>query len=278
MSGSLYAAVAFLFMALFGVITKIVASHESAIWTSFVTYLFCTLFLLPQAYKIGIKRQSAELLNLYVGRTLFGLGASYLYMISISSIPLANATLLYSTAPLFIPFIAMGWFKNKISFATWMAIGTGFVGIWLIIRPASLDVDHIGCLIGLAAGLSLAFAFTFLKRLVAEENASLVIFYFSLLATLFQLPLALSFWQPPSISSTFLLSIAALSFVLVQLFICRAYKYASVSQIGVFQYLTIPYVTIIDWWFWGVRPTTCDVIGMLVVVSAGSFILLRKEN
>lgn len=277
LKGTLFALLGFFFLAVFGVTTKMACQGENKIVVSFLTYFLALALLTPCALKIGFTPLDTRLKGLTFCRAFFGLMASVLYMQSLDMLSVANASLLYSTAPLFIPFLAMGWMKNRITVRTWVAVVIGFIGITCIIRPDLSFSHQSGTFVGLTAGFFLAVALLFLKRLTQVQNILMVIFYFALLGTLFQIPLALYCWKAPSFSSVLILLVCALSFIVSQYCIAVAYRYAPVTKVGVFQYSAIVFAGFFDWAIWQHVPNLPDLLGAALVIFAGTLVI-RQGN
>jgi drug/metabolite transporter (DMT)-like permease len=253
--GSCYGLLAFLCMAFFGVLTKAAATHVNPLWVSFITYatgaVAILLFVMPQ----GIEVIKTQHFLLHLGRSLFGCTASFLYMLSMHQIPIVNATLLFNSTPIFIPILAIFFLKATISTRTWTAIAIGFIGIVIIIKPNAAILTRSGDLLGLLSGIFLATAYLLIKMLTSTDPGRRIILYFFSLSTLFQLP-GLFFAGPiPAWHHASLAVGAGLSLLLAQTFLVQGYRFADVSQVGVYQYTTLVYVAIIDWLTWKAIPT-----------------------
>ncbi len=280
LKGSLYALTAFLCMAIFGVFTKAASAHGGDLWVSFGTYLTGLLVLLPFVYNSGLVFFKTQHFSYHFGRAAFGLSASLLYMFSMHTIPIVNATLLFNTVPIFLPILAMLFLKATVSKQTWYAIGLGFLGIIIIIRPTEAIVTQAGDLLGLTSGVFLAVAYLLIKQLTPTDPAMRITFYFFLLATCMQVFL-LPFAGPlPEWSALGFAALAGLAFVLAQACLAKGYLFAKASQVGVYQYTSLVYVGIIDWVVWDVVPPTVDLLGVLLVLVAAVIIIRSrgKEN
>lgn len=276
--GSLYGLLAFFCMAVFGILTKIAIQGSSVIWVSFVTYLAGTLVLIPFVMKEGLGFLKSEHYTYLIGRAVFGTIASFLYTISIHYIPIVNGTLLFNTAPIFIPLLTVLFLKVKVANSIWLAVGVGFMGIIAIIRPTEEILTQAGNLIGLSSGFFLAVAYLLMKILTKTDPGIRIIFYYLGIGTLMQLPL-LAFAVPAlPIEQGFYALISGIVLVLAQIALVRGYLYADASQIGVYQYATVAFVGLLNWLIWGTLPTTWDIIGILLVAIAGMIIIHQSKN
>ena len=178
--GSLYAVIAFFCMAVFGILTKMALQGGSVYWVSFIVYLTGTLSLVPFIVrKGGLNFLKSEHYYELIGRAIFGTIASFCYTISILYIPIVNGTLLFNTAPLFIPLLMTVFLKKKVEKSTWFAVLIGFVGIIIIIKPTEAIFTQTGNLVGLFSGFCLAIAYLLMKSLSGTDPNIRIIFYYS---------------------------------------------------------------------------------------------------
>lgn len=280
---SLFAIFAFFCMAVFGVLTKIACQTGAFIWVSFITYgvaaLGTTICIFPQGIN-GIKSQHYSGL---VARAIVGTMASFLYMLSMHFIPIVNSTLLFNTAPIFIPIISVILLRLRIQKSVWLAVLLGFIGILVIIKPNKNILTDPGNLIGLAAGLALAIAYLIMKSLSATETGLRIIFYYFGIGLLMQVPLLFFTAQTPTHEIAFYSALCGIVLMIAQLALIKAYTYAEAAQVGVYQYCSVVFVAIIEWIIWSKSPLLSDYIGFILVSAAGIFIItsgkkLKKHN
>lgn len=270
LKATIFVIIAFFLMALYGVIGKYAALSVNLLWVNFLTYVLSFILLLPFIAYRGFHSVKTQVYPIHFLRAFIGLSASLLYLYAITKVPLANATLLYSSSPFFIPLISLALFKTEISWKSWVAIFVGFVGIALIIQPDWSLLSKLGNLYGLAAGILLAFVFVLVRVLVKTENILTILFYFSGNAALIQLPLVIYFFEEiPPLSSFPLIFVLSTIFICTQYCLAVAYQNAPPAKIGVFQYLTILFVGIFDWIIWGQIPHQIELLGALIVIIAG---------
>ena len=274
--GSAFALLAFFFMAVFGVLTKQACETGNFIWVSFITYftasLGTALFILPK----GISALKSQRYPYLIARAVIGTLASFLYMVSMHYISVINSTLLFNTAPIFIPFLTVFVLKVHVPKSVWHAVILGFIGIIAIIRPDHGIFTDPGNLIGLASGFALAVAYLIMKYLTATETGLRIIFYYFGIGMLIQIPLL--FWggPPPSLETIAYAGGSGIMLMIAQLGLINAYRYAAASQVGVYQYTSIVFVALIEWLFWSRTPGLFDYMGFVLVTIAGIIIIFSS--
>lgn len=276
--GSIFALIGFFFMALFGIVTKIAIQETSVIWVSFIAYVAGTFSLIPYVVKKGIGYLKSEHYLYLIGRAIFGTAASFLYSMSINYIPIVNGTLLFNTAPIFIPILMVVFLKIKIERIIWFAVVLGFLGITIIIKPTAEIFKEGGNLIALFSGISLAIAYLLMKLLTSTDPGVRIIFYYLGLGTLLQLPVLFFAGPFPTLEIFFYAIGSGIILLLAQLALVKGYTYADASEIGIYQYSSVAFVGILDWIIWGMVPTISEAIGILIVACAGVIIIRYGNN
>lgn len=282
LKGSLFAIAAFFCMAVFGIFTKIALQGGSALWVSFIAYLTGTLLLLPFIFQRGFTDLKSDRYIFLIGRALFGTAASFCYTISMHYIPIVNGTLLFNTAPLFIPLFATLFLKEKIARNTWIAVLFGFIGVIIIIKPTEAIFTQPGNFIAIFSGIFLAIAYLLMKLLTATEPGIRIIFYYLGIGALLQIPGLFFVTNLPNMDCIFYSIFAGALLLTAQMALVAGYKFASASQIGVYQYCSVVFVGLINWLIWGSIPTIGEMIGALLVAIAGIIVIRsgskKREN
>lgn len=226
------------------------------------------LALLPWALHRGLGQLKTTDLPGHIGRDLAGVSAMYCYFYASAHLPLAEAVLLNYSMPLFIPFIAALWLGEQVSPRLWAAIGVGFAGIVLILKPG-LSLFTPVSLIGLASGLFAALAMVSIRRLSKTEPTLRIVFYFSLVSTVVSAAPLIWRWQTPDPGLwALLIGMGALA-SLAQLLLTRACSHAPAAQVGPFTYSTVVFAAAIGWIFWSEIPDLLSFGGTALVCLAG---------
>lgn len=276
--GSLFALLAFFCMAVFGIFTKLALKSGSVIWVSFITYLTGALILIPFFAKEGLSYLKSDHYYYLLSRAVIGTLASFLYTISIQFIPIVNGTLLFNTAPIFIPILAIIFTKAKIAGSTWLAVLLGFIGIIFVIKPTEAIFTQTGNLVALASGISLAVAYFIMKLLTSTDPGIRITFYYLGIGALLQIPLLFFTPSLPHENSILYAMLCGFVMVLAQLSLIKGYTYAEASQIGVYQYSSVVFIGIFSWILWGEIPRPMDLIGIILVAASGIIIIRSNHN
>ena len=194
---------------------------------------------------------------------------------ALANMPLADATSLMFTLPLFTVLLAAMFLGESVGIDRWAATVIGFAGALIIIRPGFVEV-------GIAAGAALYTAMSYAgggamtKALVRTENSNAVVFYnFALLGVVSIVP-AIAVWETPAWEDvSWILLFGVLSAVATQC-ITRSFAAAPASVVIPFQFLKLPFVAIIALLWFAEAPDSWTWLGALVIF-ASSYAIVRRE-
>lgn len=227
------------------------------------------LALIPWVwYRGGLNALRTQHPRRHLMRALAGLAAMYCYFYAIAHMPLAEATLLNYSTPLFVPFIAWLWLGEPVGRSLKVALAIGFAGIVLILKPGLSLLTPVA-LVAAAAGVFAAVAMVSIRRLSHSESTTRIVFYFTAISTVISaVPLAWSWRTPEPGLWAPLISMGVVASA-AQLMLTRAYACAPAAQVGPFTYATVVFAALVGWLFWAEIPDVFSVFGALLVALGG---------
>jgi drug/metabolite transporter (DMT)-like permease len=266
--GALYMLAAGLLFAGMGAIVKIAAQSIPNEMVVFFRCAFGLAALVPALAHTGLASLRTRRFGRHLTRAGAGMAAMYCFFYALGQLPLAEATLLNYSTPLFVPFIAWLWLHERIPPRLPWAIALGFVGLVLILKPG-LALFTPDSLIGLAAGMFGAVAMVSIRALTRTEPAFRVVFHFSLVSTAISaIPLLWS-WRSPTPALWGWLIVMGVLASAAQLCLTRAYAHAPAAQVGPFSYATVVFAALVGWVLWGEIPDALSAAGAILVAGAG---------
>ncbi|WP_233052682.1 DMT family transporter [Motilimonas cestriensis] len=203
-----------------------------------------------------------------------GVGALALICVyySITTLPLAEATLLQYLHPVFTAVLALIFLKEPILHSTKLCILFSLLGLGIIISPG-LGLDPAAGLPWFSIGVALlgafgsAIAYVIVRKLSRLEDSSVIIFYFPLIA----LPLSLvllgdDFVIPPPEALVLLLFVGIFTQV-GQIGLTKAMQSESASKATAYSYIQVLFSMLLGWFLFSELPSIWSWIG-------GGFIML----
>jgi len=192
--GVFFAILAALFLALMGLAVKNAEGvpEETLI---FSRGILGSLVALPIIFQKHLSFKTKRPI-LFSFRVFLGFGATFCYFYTSRYIDLANAVLLFTTAPLFVPLIVFLWLKCKIPKRRMIALLLGFIGIIIVLKPSENILESRESLIGVLGAVFSALSLVALRILSKTENPKVILFYYSFgIAIISIIPMTI-YWEP----------------------------------------------------------------------------------
>jgi drug/metabolite transporter (DMT)-like permease len=190
----------------------------------------------------------------------------FLFYVSLRTVPLMDATLLFNTAALFAPLLAFVLLGKRERWTVWLGTLIGFAGVAVVLRPGS-NVFQPMALLSLLAGFLMAVR-VYLNLQLSGGPKQRITFYSLAVGTLVCLVLlavegfriAPPDWQrmlftpreiaePMFVDAALVVALVALGLLtMVQpLLIAWSLQYASVRETAPFRYTSVVVAALIDW-------------------------------
>jgi drug/metabolite transporter (DMT)-like permease len=201
---------------------------------------------------------------------------------AVSAIPIADATALAYSAPIFITLLSVFLLKETIGVRRWLAILVGFIGVLLIAQPGT-QPDGAGLSIGVAAGIASAITGAlvaiWLRRLSRTERSVTIGLYYNSSGVLVCIIWILSIgWVLPRSEDWLLFCVFGVLCAGQQWLLTISFRYAKASFLAPFEYLAMIFAAIVGYLFWGEIPVLTTWIGAAVISSSGLFIFVRRRS
>jgi len=215
-----------------------------------------------------------------MSRALAGTVSLACYFFAISQLPLATAVTLNYTSPLFVAVLLAVWFRERLPRMALLALGIGFAGVVVLLRPTLAADQWLGALAGLSTAAIASLAYIHVRELgrLGEPEARTV-FYFSCLTALCLLPFVIAeggFTVPDSRGAV-ILSGVGLFGAAAQLAMTRAYRYGTTIVAANLAYSTVLFASLFGLWLWHETLNLGMVSGMVLIVVSGILVSLARQ-
>jgi drug/metabolite transporter (DMT)-like permease len=265
--GILYMIIASCFFATMGACLKFVLAFIPLYEGIFFRCLVTALVL-----GVVIKRKGLPMLGvngkIMLARSVSGFIAMSCGFYALTLIPLADATVLHHTAPLFVAFFSTLFLGEQLGFRLLLLMLGALVGVVMVLQP-SFDYINIGALLGVLNGAFAGLAYTFVRKLRQSDSPWVIAFHFSSLSLLLSCPLMLLNFQIPTLWQGLALIGAGLLGTGGQVFMTAAYGYDLASKLAPFSYFSLVLSLFYGFVFWNEIPNTLSIAGMILVVLFG---------
>ncbi len=257
------------------VFAKTLSPEVNSFVILFMRYFFGLVFFSPFVMSVGIKGFITSRPLLHITRVIcVGIAMACTYY-AYRNLPLALATSIGMTGPLFTTVLSMLLLKDSISLSKWGLILFGYFGVIVMVRPDAMPVG-LGVWIELLANLFAAFSIICVKLLSRTESTLTIMLYANTVTTFIAGILALSVWETPSTSDLMaLIAIGAIG-VFSQYCSVTALRYANPSYLAPFEYTRMCFAIPVGYLIFGEVPTFWVILGSFMIIGA-TYGLTRLE-
>jgi drug/metabolite transporter (DMT)-like permease len=212
-----------------------------------------------------------------LGRCTLDIIGTFSYLLALFALPIATATAINMSTPLFITVMAVLWLGESVGWRRWSAVAAGFIGVLLIVRPSSEGLNWWALLAFGATGLH-AFRDIYTRRISAAVPSIVITFANALSVGLFGCAMsAIDEWQPMGWREWALLGSSSLFLAIGYHWVVLAMRAGEASVIGAFRYGGLVWAVIIGWVVWHQIPEPLTWAGMALLVGAGLYIVHREH-
>lgn len=210
-------------------------------------------------------------------RALALVGATVCNFTAVRYLPLTVTGAIGFTVPLIITILSVLLLREHVGWRRWTAIGAGFVGVLIIVRPGS-EVFNPATLLSLGGATSYACYAMLTRRLAGIDSAGTQQFYGTALPTVVLAPFAIANWVWPTTTIDWIVlgAIGLVGFSGHQ-FLTVAHRFAPASTLAPFAYVQILFFTILSWAVFLQPPDIWLYLGAPIVIGSGLYIWLRER-
>lgn len=193
-------------------------------------------------------------------------------------LPLAEATTLNFTVPLFATVLSVLLLQEKIGRWRLSALAIGFAGVIVIARPGNSDISVLGAAAGLGAAFMISLLSIMIKDLNRTDRPLCIVFWFAALGAPIT-AIALPFVMTAHDATVWGLLLAAGLFgSFGQILLTMALRFGDVSSVVVMDYSGLIWATLYGWLVWDRLPSSSTWLGAPLIVMAGMIIVWREHK
>ena len=266
-----------IFFAGLGVSIRIASREIPTVEVVFFRNFINLIIMLPWLIKIGVAGLKTKKLSMHFFRAIGGLISMFFWFAGFGVLPLAEATSLGFTAPLFAALGAVFFLHEVVRFRRWFAILFGFIGTLIILRPG-LQIITPEALYILIGAIFVAGGFMLVKILSKTESPTTMVLFMALFLTPLSLIPALFVWVWPSPEAWIWLIIVGTTATCGHLLFNRAFAVTDVTAVLPFDYCRLIFAAGIGLFMFNEMPDMWTWIGGSVIFSSTIYIANRESK
>ncbi len=254
------------------------AQYDSNVYTiGFLRFFFGLIIIFPYLIKKKFIPYKTKNFKFYFIRGLFNLPMMILGFGALVYVPFEQFKALHFLSPIIVVLLSFIIFREKVYMYRILALVIGFIGMLIIVRPGIVDFN-IGTIMIL---ISLTFwsLIIIVSKFVSKDDSPItMVTYQYTLMTFFALPLAIYFWQMPSLQSLIFVFIGAISGTILHLSLALSYKYAELSVTQPVWFSGLIFGSAFGFFVFNETPDLWTWIGGIVVFSSVLLITYNERS
>lgn len=233
--------------------------------------------MLPWVAAAGIAVVHTRRVWAHVRRSMFGIGAMLTWFWVVTQMPIAEATAISFSAPLFTTAGAALFLGERVGPRRWFATVAGFVGVLMIIRPGIHEVG-LPQVMALLAAVLIAGSMLSNKSLARTESPNAMVLWMGVFMSLFSIAPAVTVWTwPTGWVWAWLVALGVVA-TAAHMAINRAYGKGDASFIAPFGFTQIPFVAVVGFVLYGELPDAWSIAGAAVIMASGVYTAHREAK
>ena len=202
-------------------------------------------------------------------------GVSAFYAFSV--LPLTQTYAILFATPLIITVLTIPILGETVRLRRWMAVIVGLIGVMVVLRPGSTELN-LGHLAAILAAFGGAFASIVVRKIGAEERTVVMLLY-PMVANFVLMGLALAFvYKPMPIEHIGMLAVISILAWIAGRIIISAYRTGEAAIVAPMQYSQILWATGFGLLFFGETTDIYTAAGATIIISSGIYIVFRESR
>ena len=216
-----------------------------------------------------------------------GVGALGLFFVyyAVTTLPLAEATILQYLHPVFTAILAVIFLKEIIQRSTLICIVLSLIGLSIMVAPninvGELSQDLSYSWLSIGAGILGAFisavAYILVKKLTKTEDSSVIVFYFPFVAFPLSIVLLGNDFVIPTLPVVGLLILVGIFTQIGQIGLTKALHCADANKATAYAYVQVVFSILIGWVYFNEIPLITTIVGGVFVILGALINVLWKK-
>lgn len=243
---------------------------------NFIRSIAAMLVLAPLIWKSGgLQALHTTRPWVHVWRTSLMVVISYTWFFALRYMKLADLGAIVMVSPLMITALSAPLLGERVGLRRWIAVGVGFLGMLIIVRPGFGVFQPVALL---AVVVAFGYAMLILSNRRNRETESLASLTYYPLFGIFIVSGLLSplGWTDPTAGAWSAMLFIGICAGLGHLCLTLAFRYASPPVLAPLEYTGLIWAVLLGYLFFDELPDRWTVLGMFFIAAAGVFVVYRE--
>jgi len=258
---------------------KLVAGDLPLFQIVFLRGLLTTALIGGLAWAFGLRSLAIPRGDIWkvAGRTVAEIASMCAFLYALIHMPLANVSAILAALPLTVTLAGALFLGEPVGWRRFAAIGVGFIGVLLIVKPGA-EGFNVYSLVALLAVLMVTARDLFTRRFSTDVPSLAVAVITAASVGLFgALAMLWQGWEPVSTRSAGLVAGAAVFIVGGYLFSIMVMRVGEIGFVAPFRYTSLVWALLLGLFVFGDWPSWLTLTGAAIVVSTGIYTFYRER-
>lgn len=260
-------------------VTKVlVRDHDVAQFVMVRFWVFALFATVLAAKRIGIMQAiRAKRPVLQLGRSLLLVVEIALFATGLGYMGMADMHASFATFPLMATAMAPLILGEKVGWRRWAAVGFGFIGALIIIRPG-LGLFQPTVLIPLACALMFGLYHILTRLASRQDDATTSLFYLGWVGVIASTPFGILAWTPPTTEAWMFMGLLSVTGLAGHFLLIMALEYAPASVLQPLNYILLVWATLMGFVLFNDLPDIVTLAGGALIVVSGLYAMFRERQ
>jgi drug/metabolite transporter (DMT)-like permease len=223
----------------------------------------------------GLSILKTARVHMHVARNLIHYGAQLGWFFALTLIPIGQVVAIEFTMPIWTAILAAAFLGERMTMWKTAAIVLGLIGVIIIVRPATGEVNP-GQLIALAAAVGFGISVAMVKSLTRTEQTLAIIFWMLVVQSAAGLLPSLYVWRWPPAHVWVWVVLIAFCGTFSHYCMARALLHADATVVIPMDFLRVPLTATAGWLIYSERLDLFTVLGAVLILTGN--LLNLKPN
>lgn len=264
------------FVGMHALVTK-VSQDLPPIEVAFFRNLFGFVVLMPALIRSRFSAFRTTKLHLHAIRGGVNSISMMMFFTALAITPLAQATALAYTAPLFMTIGAVFFLGETLRARRIAALVIGFVGALIVLRPGLVPLD-LGPILVVSSAVLWAVSMIDIKILSRTDSSLTIATYMLVFVTPITFIAALFVWQTPSWENLFWMFLLGGLGSIGHILFAESFKLADTTVLMPLDFTKMIWAAVIGFLFFGQVPDLWTWVGGTVIFTSATYISYREHQ
>jgi drug/metabolite transporter (DMT)-like permease len=195
---------------------------------------------------------------------------------ALQSVPLGELQAISLVYPLLVTLFAIPFLGEKVGVFRFVAVGVGFAGALIIVRPGGLPLDW-GVLFAMLSSTLYSIYIVITRKVSQHDSAATSMAFTGIVGLVLSSAVGVFYWQPMGWTDVLLLLSIVVTTCLGHGLMVFALSMAPASTVQPFNYFSLPWAIVLSAVVFGDWIDPISLVGAGVIVAAGLVVMARER-